>query len=89
MTFITLLTGFLLTELGITEAIIDIDPDEPPEGFFESAGYVGNAIGSMVQLMTFQVDELPMALNLLLFVPFSIAWLYIILTIIVDVIPFT
>lgn len=71
-----MLVGVVSGELGLTSSIIDIPDEAPPApggGFWESIAaalaplaYVFNTLGSIFQILTFQV-EMPIFVNLILF----------------------
>lgn len=55
----------------------------------QNSGAIFNMIGTFFKIITFQLPEIPIAINLLVFYPLSFGIIYMIVDILKDLIPFT
>lgn len=74
-----------LTAVEVTEGINTATAGEFNNTF---AGLI-SFMGTFFDILTFQLDGIPPAVNLLLFLPITFGMLYIIVEIVKDLIPFT
>ena len=73
--FFYLFLGMLALELGFTAPFIENPPSDLPE-WTEVFTWTFAVIGSIFQLLFFQVEEIPAWLNTLVFMPLTIGIFY-------------
>lgn len=69
--FFYVFVGMLALALGFTSPVIENPPSGLPE-WTDTFTWIFDVIGSIFQLMFFQVEEIPTMLNTLIFLPLTI-----------------
>lgn len=72
--------------VGTDDGFTVVIEDEPPS---EEKTTVWSVVDTFWRIITFQVDDFPPALNLIVFMPLTFGIVYIIADILKDLVPFT